>query len=222
MNKSIIYYTDNRLDPKIASPVREQLRSIGLPIVSASLEPLHNMGRNVVLNEPRGYLTMFRQILAALEATANEIVFFCEHDVLYPKSHFDYTPERTDTFYYDLNWWKIGKGNLAVHWDAVQVSGLVCYRDLALKFYASRVASFDPDNFDRKFEPTVDTEFKTWWAPDPHVDIRHTGNLTYNKWKLEHFRKKETAVNFQETTIDKIPYWNIMQLESLINKKETT
>lgn len=205
--KGIIYYTDNRLDPKIAEAVRNQLFSIGLPIVSASLEALDFGDVNIHIKMQRGYHAYFIQILAALEASKNDIIFFCEHDNLMHPSHFDFTPPTKDKFYYDLNWWKVRKDGLAVHWDAAQVSGLVCYRDLALKFYRSRVATFDPKNFDRKFEPTVDIKYETYWADCPSIDIRHETNLTYNKWKLEHFRDKSTAVNFKQTTIDKLKDW---------------
>lgn len=217
MNKSAIYYTDSVLDPKIAEACRKQLRQVfDGEIVSVSLKPLDFGDKRVVIDKSRGYGTMFEQILAGLEAATGDIVFFTEHDVMYPKEHFDFIPSTEDKFYYDLNWYKIGRGDLAVHWDAVQVSGLACYRELALKHYASRVASFDPSNFDRKFEPTVDTEYETWRAPVPHIDIRHQTNTTYNKWKLEHFRDKSTAVNFESTTIANIPGWDIMSLESLI------
>lgn len=217
MRASAIYYTDSVLDEKIAVACREQLRkAFDGEIVSVSLKPLDFGDKRIVIDKPRGYGTMFEQILAGLEAATNEVVFFTEHDVMYPKEHFDFTPPAQDKFYYDLNWWKIGKGDLAVHWDAVQVSGLACHRDLARKYYASRVATFDPDNFDRKFEPTVDTKYETWQAPIAHIDVRHHSNLTYNKWGLQHFRKKETAVNFEATTIANIPSWPIMQLESLI------
>lgn len=207
VSRGIIYYTDNRLPTRLAHKVQDQIKSIGLPIASASLKPMSNMGTNVVVQGERGYLTMFKQILAALEASTADIVYFCEHDNLYHPSHFDFVPPTDDKFYYDLNWWKIREDGLAVHWDAVQVSGLVCYRELAIKFYKERIASFEADNFDRKFEPTVDAEYETWVAPLPSIDIRHGRNLTYNKWTLDHFRKKETAVNFQSSTIDSIPGW---------------
>lgn len=211
--RGIIYYTDNRLDEKIARAVRSQLLATGLPIVSASLEPIDFGDVNVHIKMQRGYHAYFTQIVAALEASKNDIIFFCEHDNLYHLSHFDYTPPTPDKFYYDLNWWKVRADGLAVHWDAVQVSGLVCYRELALNFYRSRLATFDPDNFDRKFEPTVDTEYETWWAKYPSIDIRHDQNLTYNKWHIQHFRDRSTAVNFQESTIDQIPGWeNLRQI----------
>lgn len=206
VSKGIIYYTDSRLPDNIAEPVRAQLETIGLPIVSSSLRAL-DFGKNIVAPGPRGYLSMFQQILACLEASDADVIYFCEHDVLYPKEHFDFIPPTKDRFYYDLNWWKIRADGLAVHWDAVQVSGLVCYRELAIEFYKDRIASFDPKNFDRKFEPTVEAGYETFRASVPHVDIRHETNLTYNKWKLEHFRKKETAVNFESSTVDKIDGW---------------
>lgn len=217
--KGIIYYTDNRLNLKIARLVQKQIRSIGLPIVSSSLKPMDKMGKNICLKgEKRGYLTMFKQILAALEASDADIVFFCEHDNLYHPSHFDFVPPRKDTFYYDHNWWKVREDGFAVHWDADQVSGLCCYRDLAIEHYKKRIAEFDPDNFDRKFEPMSGEKSEAWKAEYPCIDIRHTNNLTYNKWSLDHFRKKETAVNFEESTIDKIPGWDDLSVETIYGK----
>ena len=67
MTKGIIYYTDNRADERINQRVRNQLLSIGLPITSVSLQPVPNFGRNIVLPLERGMLTMFTQILTALE-----------------------------------------------------------------------------------------------------------------------------------------------------------
>lgn len=209
MNKGVIYYTDNRLDEKIADRCRQQLReAFNGEIVSCSLKPLYFGDTRIVLDLERGHLTMFKQILAALEASTAEIVYFCEHDVLYPSQHFNFTPPAKDTFYYDLNWWKVREDGLAVHWDAAQVSGLSCYRELAIEFYRERIASFEAENFDRKYEPTTDNHYETWKCEVPHVDIRHNSNLTYNKWKLEHFRNKATAVNFEQSTVENIPGWN--------------
>lgn len=208
--KGIIYYTDSQLNENIAEKVRDQLLKANLPIVSTSLQPL-DFGDNYHIKMQRGYLAMFTQILTCLENSTADIVYHCEHDNLMHLSHFDFTPPDKDKFYYDLNWWKVRKDGLAVHWDAVQVSGLCYYRELGIKFYTERLRSFNPDNFDRKFEPTIDTKYETWWAKYPSIDIRHDHNLTYNKWKLEHFRKKETAVNFKESSISEIPGWENLQ-----------
>jgi hypothetical protein len=161
---------------------------------------------------------MFKQILAALEASSSDVIFHVEHDCLYPPEHFDFTPPDKNKFYYDLSWWKIGKGDLAVQWGAVQVSGLCYYRELGIEYYKKRIAEFDPDNFDRKFEPTVDTQYDTFKSAIPYIDIRGGWNMTYHKWSLDHFRDKSTAQGFQQSTIDKITGWPTIELESLIQK----
>ena len=208
LSKDCIYYTSNRLDPKIMLACQQQLRkAFDGEIVSVSLRPIDFGDKRIVLDGEASYLTMFREILAGLKASTADIVYFTEHDCLYDESNFTFTPSDKNKFYYNLNWWKIGRGDLAVQWGAVQVSGLCCYRELAIKFYKERIANFNPDNFDRKFEPTVETEYETWWSEKPMIDIRHQTNTTYNKWKLEHFRDKSTAVNFIETTIDQIKDW---------------
>ncbi len=215
MNKDIIYFTDNQLNTKIAHKVQRQLKRIGLPIISASLKPMPHFGRNIHIPMERGYKAYFTQILAALEASTADIVYFCEHDNLYHPSHFDFYPPKKDVFYYDRNWWKIRADGLAVHWDADQVSGLCCYREIAIKYYRERLASYDPENFDRKFEPASGVGSEWWKAEFPSIDIRHDKNLTYNKWKLEHFRKKDTALNFETSTVDNIPGWTGDQLRDL-------
>lgn len=207
-NKGIIFYTDNRIPLRIAHRVQRQIRSIGLPIVSSSLKPMKHMGKNIHINAERGYLTMFTQILAALEASDAEIIFHCEHDVLYHPSHFDFTPPEKGKFYYNQNWWKVREDGYAVHWDADQVSGLVAYREDLIRWYKNRIATFDPKTFDRKFEPLSGEGSVAFKSKYPNIDIRGKHNLTYNKWTLNHFRKKETAVNFETSTIDKIPGWD--------------
>jgi hypothetical protein len=208
--KGIVFYTDNRLNLKIAHAVQKQLNKIGLPIVSASLKPM-NFGKNIVVDGQRGYHTYFRQIVAALEALDTDIVFFCEHDVLYHPSHFDFTPKSKDTFYYDLNVWRLRyPENFAVTWDAHQVAQLVCDRKLALEWYKKKLAEYEnaplkTDNknrqlgdreWNRKFEP--EDKFEDYRAAEPSIDIRHGQNLTKSKWSFNDFRDKTTCKNWQE------------------------
>lgn len=216
MVKGAIYYTTGELDERISRPVQEQLReAFDGEIVACSLKPIEFGDKNIVLPLKKGYHTMFKQILACLEASTAEVIFFCEHDNLYHPTHFDFVPPKKDQFYYDRNWWKIRKDGYAVHWDADQVSGLCCYRQVALDWYQKKVDTFDANNFDRKFEPPGDESSEWWKAEFPCIDIRHERNLTYNKWRIEHFRKKDTALNFETSTIDKIPGWSADQLRAL-------
>jgi hypothetical protein len=210
-NKGILYFTDNELPVKLARNVQGRIRKIaedkGMELVSSSRKPMHNMGKNVVTNQPRGYLTMFRQILAGLEAMESDVVFMAEHDVIYPPEHFDFTPPE-HKFYYDVSWYKIHLDDMSVvRWKADQVSGLCAFREDLIEYYKYHIETFDKDNFDRKFEPFSGEKSEQWEASVPHLDIRHGKNLTYNKRGLHDFRKKETAVNFETTTIDKIDGW---------------
>lgn len=203
-SKSIIYYTDNRLDERIAEACREQIIKANLPITSTSLAPIA-FGRNIVLNLQRGIETYFKQIITALENATSDIVFFCEHDVLYPPSHFDFTPPSKDKFYYDHNWIKVRlEDGFAVHWDADQVSGLCCYRELALAHYKKVLENFQKENFDRKYEPGSGVNSESWLGADPCVDIRVSTALTKSKWSLNDFRDKSTAKGFE---VVECPAW---------------
>jgi hypothetical protein len=214
--KGCIYYTDNRLDDKIAQACREQIKRANLPIVSASLKPI-DFGTNIVIDRERGYETYFMQIIAALEKLETDIVFFCEHDVLYAPSHFEFTPTSQDTFYYDQNVyrWKYPT-DIWVTWDAHQVAQLVCYRTLALDWYKKKLEQYltspikvedknqtlGDRKWDRKFEP--EDKFEDFRSLEPSIDIRHEANLTKSKWSVDDFRNKASAVNFKQV---KCPRW---------------
>jgi hypothetical protein len=220
MSKGIVYFSDGRPEPKILKMCQKQLKESNLPIVNCSLVPMDFANKNIVLNMFRGYEAYFTQILTALENSHSEIIFWAEHDVLYPPSHFDFTPPTKDKFYYDQNWvkidWPYTKG---VSWDADQVSGLCCYRELALNWYKAKLKEYQNapiktedknrslgnKQWDRKFEPGSGTEqTESWRSPEPYVDIRQSSAVTKNKWSIADFRDKRTAKNFREVTC---PEW---------------
>lgn len=207
--KGIIYFTDNKLPLKMAHAVQKQIRSIGLPIVSASLKPMDKMGKNIHLRLERGKLTMLKQILAALEASTSDIIYFCEHDCLYPPEHFLFTPPRKDIFYYDHNWWKIWPDGLAAHWDANQVSGLCAYREHLLKYYSERVKDVEINGFSGGYEPGGRDKnlSEAWKSTVPMVDIRHSGNLSRSHRNINEFRDKSTSTGFEKSTIERVPGW---------------
>ena len=214
--KGIIYYTDNQLKLKIAVAVQHQLKKIGLPIVSASLKPM-NFGKNIHVPLKRGVLTMFKQILTALENSDADIVYFCEADVLYHPSHFDFTPPKKDVFYYNENVWKLDAvSGHALHYDMKQVSGIAVYRDTALKHYQKRVAMVEANGFSMGmgYEPGThhrpervdDSVAEGWKSEFPNVDIRHDGNFSPTRWKKEEFRNQRYTEGWIESD-DEIPGW---------------
>jgi glycosyltransferase involved in cell wall biosynthesis len=220
-SKGIIFYTDNKLNLRIAHAVQDQLSVISfnnkIPIISASLKPMPHFGKNIHLPLERGIETYFTQIVAALEELDTDIVYFCEHDVLYHQSHFDFTPERQDIFYYNQNFWRIRSDGFAVHWDANQVSGLVCNRQLALNYYTNRLIEVRQGNFNRSYEPggRDPNKYVVFKSEYPNIDVRHEGTLTKSKWSPNDFRDKSTCVNWQESTIDQIPGWKASDLSKL-------
>jgi hypothetical protein len=226
----IIYYTDGHLREPIFSLVQACISLSNLPIVSCSLMPL-NFGTNIVLeNRERSYPTMCRQILTALEASVSKYVFFCEHDVLYHTSHFDFIPERDDIYYYNVNnfrWW-FGN-NTAISYDELtSLSSLCCNRELAIKHYRYRIKHIEDLKLDeirsreprwaRKFgyEPgtkkrrrggVTDEEHIKRKSEFPNIDIRHRGTFSAPKITLDSF--KHLPTNWREIDISQIPGWDL-------------
>ena len=236
-NKGIIFYTDNGLKLSIAGRVQKQLNQIskdtGIPIVSSSQKPMPHFGvKNIVIKKEtkylslmgKSYLTMFRQILAALEASEAEIVFFTEHDVIYSPSHFDFVPPKKDVFYYNVNVWRIRYPDGFALWtdNCKQVSGICVYRETALIHYRERVALAEKGPWERGNgnEPGTPnklmypTQFAqdTWMSEFPNLDIRHGGNLTISRWTKEKFRHQDGTLGWTETTVDKLKGWEGFKL----------
>ena len=228
MKKGIIYYTDNQLKLSIAHACKKNIKSMGLPITSASLKPMTDMGKNVVINMKRGYRAYFTQILAALEASDAEIVYFCEHDWLYHPSHFEFTPSRKDTFYYNWNWWRVRVADgHCVRYDTQMVPGIVAYRELLIQFYKEVIEQFEKlvisEGSEAKaalligFEPGTSKRIKLkgeyrverFDSTLPILDLRHTSNLTASKWTQDAFRSPKNCTNWQESTT--VSGWGIMK-----------
>jgi glycosyltransferase involved in cell wall biosynthesis len=222
LTKGIIYYSDSQLPDNIAVPVRNQLAKISqekhIPIVSATLKKLDFGDKSIRFPSlKRGYPAMFKQIMAALEHSTSDIIFFCEHDVLYHPSHFDFTPEDRNTFYYNQNVWylRLSDGE-ALHYDVNQLSGLCGYREELLTHFTERYEKVLAEGFSRKmgFEPMTHKRiiwknmFKadSWKSERPNIDIRHDGNLTSTRWYKSQFRNQKLLKNWKKNKL-KIYGW---------------
>lgn len=224
--KGLIYYTDSRVGETLMRNVQASIIAgakhagiSGKDIISVSLQPV-KFGQNIVLPLERGYLTMAKQILAGLEASKAEIIFFCEHDVLYHPTHFEFVPGRKDRYYYNTNVWKVrAEDGFAVHVDDMrQLSGLCGYRDTLVNHFKERVRRIEAEGFSRKmgFEPgthnrkeRIDTlKSERWNSPYPNIDIRHDKNLTDSRWKPEQFRNQKHTIGWTESDVSKIKGWD--------------
>jgi hypothetical protein len=197
LTKGILYYTDNQLPMKIAWPVRKYLKKAGLPITSVSLKKT-KLGNNIVFDGVRGKLTLFKQILTGLEAMTEDVVFFTEHDVIYHKSHFDFTPTE-DKFYYNLNNWRVREDGLAVYFDHDSLSQMCCFRKIAIEEFKRLIKKYEEKPFNGGFEPgTRDGRSLRWTSEEPNIDIRHDNNFTPSRWSQDKFRDKSTCTNWKE------------------------
>lgn len=236
LKKGIIFFTDNELNPEIAHSVQSNLSNIArqksIPIISSSLKKLEFGDKNIHFpSRKRGTLTMFVQILAALEHSHCEIVYFCEHDVLYHPSHFDFIPPTDDAYYYNTNVWKLWLDDrIATRVKtSTQVSGLAGYRDLLFGHYQRRVEKILQNQKDLKamgmeikndgfskhmgYEPgghskprgVDEYQMHTWESEWPNVDIRHGGNFSKGRRRPEEFHDPRWAEGWTESK--EIPGW---------------
>ena len=222
IQKGIIYYTDNELDEKIAKPCRESVinsaKAHGMPIVTSALHHKLTFGvKNVYFPSlKRSYETMFKQILGALENSTADIIFFCEHDILYHTDHFDFAPEK-GTFYYNQNVWFLRiEDGFCLHYDVNQLSGLCGWRDDLITHFKERIEYIEKNGFPRSkmgFEPMTHNridwknKFKLgiWKSASPNVDIRHGNNPTGNRWTKDKYRNQSLLINWTEAW--EIPAW---------------
>ena len=234
MTQGIIYYTDNRLEEPIFSIVQKQISRSGLPIVSVSLKPIE-FGDNIVVAGNPGYPTMVNQIITGLEHSTADLVFFCEHDVLYHKSHFDFLRPQKDTYYYNLNNFRWDyPHNRAISYDGLtSLSQLCANRQLALNHFRMRQAKmkqvglekfslpdphqarlwgYEPGRKKRRNGAFLEEPSATWTSPFPNIDIRHPGTFSLPKVRLKDFRHKPSG--WVESSIDSLPGWNLKGLFS--------
>jgi len=177
------------------------------------------LGDNIVLPLERGYLTLFKQILAGLEALDTDYVFFAEHDILYHPSHFQFIPAESEKFYYNIAVWKVRMSDgHGLHYDCQQLSGLCANRELLLKHYRKRVELVEANGYSRSmgFEPGThnrkervdDYKAESWKSEYPNIDLRHENNLTKSRWTKAEFRNQKYTEGWIEN--DKVPGWGHM------------
>ena len=231
--KGMIFYTPNDLSEKIAKPVRENLQKIAkekkMIITCSSLKKMDMGGKHVRFpSMKKGWLTMTKQILGALEKSTDEVVFFCEHDIIYSKTHFSFVPPKKDVWYYNTNVWRVrvNDGHALKTDDCKQLSGLCVYRETAIVHYRERFemlekahAEMDETEFNRYVrnlghEPMTHGRIPwknqftsdSWQSEQANIDLKHNANGTGSRWKKEQYRNKKWIEGWTEAESN-IPGW---------------
>lgn len=241
MAQGIIYYSDFSCSEEIHRICLEQLKkSFSGEVVSATLNKPLDFGKNIVLYGERSNTMMIRQIIAALEASTADYVYYCEHDVLYHPSHFTFIPPKDNVFYYDLAIvrWDYPKDRAITYDNLTSLSMMCCNRKWALEHYHKRLKRLIDSGFDKQdgignlqpvwvralgYEPGTkrrriggfsDDVSERWRSEYPNVDIRHGNTLSNPKTKLSQF--KHLPTNFQEMKLDDIEGWDLKSMFNLV------
>lgn len=236
-SQGIVFYTDNEPIRSIRESVMANLKEIAvarnLPIVCSSLKWKMDFGdKNIFFPSlKRSPLSQFKQILGALEHSDSDIIFFCEADILYHYSHFDYIPPTNDAYYYNTNVWKIWiREGIATRTDInMQLSGFCGHYDLLLGHYQRRVAKVLQNQKDilasgkevrnegyskhMGYEPGAHMKPRgvdeypmiPWQSEWPILDLRHDNNLTKGKRHFKDFHDKRWTKGWKESTY--VPGW---------------
>jgi len=236
--KGIIYYTDCRVVEPIFSKVQQILTEVskekGIPITCVSLKPIDFGDRRFVFDGlSRGYVSYIKQINKALELAEEDYVFFCENDVLYHKSHFDFTPPKDNVFYYNNNvWrWKLWDFKLIRYDNMRPLSCLCANREFTLEHYKrrlqavydmgldefrsreprkGRVWGYEPGTKKRRRGGFSDDVCELWHSKGPNIDIRHNRTFSSIKCDLKDFKNKPE--NWREIKYNEVPDWNLREV----------
>ena len=157
MQSTIIYYTDHSLAEPLFTFCQKHLkRTAGdMPIVSVSHTPI-DLGKNIAIGKrKRSWLLLYKQLLRGVEEADTEYVAMAEHDCLYTAEHFNFIPERDDTFYYNENtmfvqWAQKNHPELKgmySRWplQRLALSSLICNRQLLIDTLNQRLDLLDRD-----------------------------------------------------------------------------
>ena len=221
MTKGVVYYTNNVPEDKILLVCQAQLKRCmeihKIPIISVSQKPI-KFGVNFVMDLKSSAPSMFKQILKGLQECKTDIIFLTEHDVLYHPSHFDFTPERSDHFYYNRNEWRVSSvDGKAVYYEHNDVSQLCAYRNLLLGHYAKVVENIEREGFKHSYGfsppkglPSEEQKkrgkhYGCFRSEVPNVDIRHPNAFTRQRMDKSQFRSDRSCRGWTES--DGIPGW---------------
>jgi hypothetical protein len=233
--KGLLYYTDNQCQERILLACRIQLNRCqkDYPLVSVSQYPI-DFGKNIVLPLNHSIISMFKQIVAGLEALDTEVVFLVEHDVLYHPSHFDFNPPKDNVYFYNTNVWTVRSDTgQALYVDyARRTSGLVAHREILLEHYQKKIKlakdfweSGQTRGFPRLigYEPgrkkgRDDYEYAEYKSEQPNLDIKYGrlisakrgvawGNITKPRFKLSEYQHGGRRVKDSWKLTYDVPYW---------------
>jgi len=191
---TVIYYTADFIPPKFAWIVQNQiLTAIG----NTNIIQLHQPK-----DLPRNHLQIYKNALEGAKRATTKYIALCEDDVLYHSDHFKFRP-KDGHFGYNMNVWSIFtwvKPAIFNYKGRINLSGLICERDLFIEAMEERFAKF-PD------ESKINLGH--WGEPGKYEGPNHLG---VTERKIEMFNSDMPNVAFSHETA--------LSYENLGNRKK--
>jgi hypothetical protein len=218
LTKGLVYYTNNTPAENIFLACQKQLNKCmkiwGYPIYSISQKPI-DFGINTVMDLESSLISMYKQIYEGLTQCQTDVIFLIEHDVLYHPSHFDFTPERKDHFYYNRNEWRVSSvTGKAIYYLNNDTSQLVALRE-PLMSHIKRAIETNSDHVHSSYgtspprgippEEQKGKHYGTYMSKVSNVDIRHPNTLSRQRMTVDEFRSERSRRGWTES--DGIPGW---------------
>ena len=159
MNTTIIYYTDNTLDPVFEKRVQDELvkAAEGKRIISVSQKEMA-FGDNICVGEMgRSHHSLYHQALTGAKAADTKYIALAEHDCMYTAEHFNWVPPTDDIFYYNVHHYFIQWNNKAEgqysYFRRKPLSQLICARDIFLEAIKEKLQMLEAGYDLRRGEP---------------------------------------------------------------------
>lgn len=214
ISKSVIYYSDNRIDGTgLNNACRKTLTDSGLPIISVTQKPI-DLGTNIVVDKRPSGKSLIEQVIIGLENCTADYVYFCEHDCLYHPSHFDIT---SHVVAYNSNIWRLTPIGYYLHPKFKPVLSacmgprlrlLEAMRD-KLEHWNTKEIQFiaeghnpETERMSMMYEPgrggdRSGSRLKCWLPESefPVLDVRHSDNFTGRGY------------NRHQAYVNTLPYW---------------
>lgn len=214
---TVILYTANNISEYFLESTSWHLYKAikDLPMVVVSQKPLtfRQGDHHIVVGDiGRSHLNIYRQALIGARAAKTKYISLVEDDVLYHGDHFKYRPPE-GVFGYNMNTWALFtwvKPAIFNYKDRINLSGLICERELFIEAIGERFAKYPDDS---------KTDISIWAEPG-----KYEGHLGVTKRQMEKFYSDtpnvafshETALSFEnlgkrkkmgQPRALKIPYW---------------
>jgi hypothetical protein len=178
---SVIFYTNNSVSEKVLALALSTVKgtiatSAEAELIVVSWQPLPIQNNIVWKIHESSHKNIYNQIMAGLKKAKHDTIFLAEHDVLYPKSHFDLRPQ--DKIVYNSNVYHLTRDGYFKAPPVNFLSALVAKKEILTFGIQEKLKEIETTGRVVWAEPQGPNGCERVEGADPIIDIRHGHNLT--------------------------------------------